>query len=70
MARSWNRRGSSNVGEEIQAVCDQCKKKRTFSDASLAVSFLRRHANCNFTGCRVVLVDFLCPNRQKNYKQE
>lgn len=58
------------MGEEIQAVCDQCKVKCSFNDASLAVSFLRRHANCNFTGCRVVLVDFLCPNRQKDYTVE
>jgi len=56
--------------EEIQAVCDRCKVKQPFTCEVTATSFLRKHRDCNFTGCRVVLVNFLCPNRQKNYKIE
>ena len=58
------------VGEEIQAVCDRCKKKQPFSCFRTATSFLRRHAHYNFTGCRVVLVDNPCPNRAQHYTEE
>ena len=56
--------------EGIQAVCDQCKKKQPFVCLSTAISFLHRHRNCNFSGCRVVLIDFPCPNRQRDYDIE
>lgn len=55
------------MGEEIQAVCDQCKLRCSFSHATSAVLFLRTHANCNFTGCRVVLERNPCPNRARDY---
>jgi hypothetical protein len=58
------------MGEEIQAVCDRCRKRQPFSCARTAVSFLRRHRHCNFTGCRVVRVDNPCPNRARDYTLE
>jgi len=53
---------------EIQAVCDQCKKKQPFTCVETAVGFLRKHRDCNFSGCRVVRIDFPCPNRQRDYE--
>ena len=55
---------------EIQAICDQCKVKQPFTQPEEAVAFLRRHSDCNFNGCRVMRIDFPCPNRQRHYTVE
>lgn len=55
------------MGESIIAICDHCKLKASFDDALNAVAFLRKHAHCNFNGCRVMPEDFPCPNAQRRY---
>ncbi len=62
----------------LQAVCDKCKVKERlggpeiqgWSSQTSALAFFQLHANCNFTGCRVVLENNPCPNRARDYSEE
>lgn len=62
---------------DLMAVCDKCKVKERIGGRKIPGweereedSFFQRHANCNHSGCRVVLEHDPCPNRARDYAEE